>query len=84
MTTLIKVAIAGVAVWWAVAGYAIWKWGPGLRKRAVRCPEKKLRATVVADQREAEFGSLRVVDVRQCSLLGAAQPACSKQCMARL
>ncbi len=84
MTAIIKEAIVGVAVCWTVAGYSIWKWGPGLRKHFVRCPEKRLRATVLADQREAEFGSLRVVDVRACSLLTPAHPDCSKQCRACL
>jgi hypothetical protein len=80
MTAIIKEAMAGVAVSWTIAGYAIWKWGPGLRKRSVRCPERKVRATVLADQREAEFGSLHVVDVKECSLLTPAQMNCSKQC----
>jgi len=78
MTTLIKEAMVGVVAGWIVAGYAIWKYGPGLRKRFVRCPERKVRATVVADQREAQFGCLRVVDVKACSL--SAQMDCSKQC----
>jgi len=80
MTTIIGAAVIGVFVCWAGTTYAIWKWGPGLRKRYVRCPEKRLRATVVADQREAEFGSLRVVDVKACSLVTSAQLTCSKQC----
>jgi len=80
MTAIIKEAIMGVAVSWTVAGYAIWKWGPGLRKRSVRCPERKRRATVLADQREAEFGCLRVVDVKACSLLTSAPQDCTKQC----
>ena len=84
MTAIIKEALVGVAVCWTVAGYSIWKWGPGLRKRLVRCPERKVRATVLADQREAEFGSLRVVDVKECSLLTAAQMNCSKECKVRL
>jgi hypothetical protein len=84
MTTIIKEALVGVAVCWAVAGYSIWKWGPGLRKRSVRCPDRKVRATVLADQREAEFASLRVVDVKDCSLLTPAQPDCLKQCRVRL
>jgi len=80
MTAIIKEALVGVAVCWVVAGYAIWKWGPGLRKRSVKCPESRRRATVLADQREAEFGSLRVVDVKECSLLTPTQMNCSKQC----
>ena len=84
MTAIIKVAMASVGVCWTIAGYSIWKWGPGLRKRFVRCPERKQRARVLADQREAEFGSLRVVDINQCSLLTTLQPECSKQCRACL
>jgi hypothetical protein len=80
MTTIIKEALVGVAVFWAIAGYLIWKWGPGLRKRSVRCPERKVRASVLADQREAEFGCLRVVDVKECTLLTPAHPDCAKQC----
>ncbi|MGA2987005.1 MAG: hypothetical protein ABSG32_24670 [Terriglobia bacterium] len=79
MTILIKLALVGVVVCWTVAGYSIWRWGPGLQKRFVRCPESKLRATVLADQREAEFGSLGVVDVKECSLLTPAHPNCAKQ-----
>jgi hypothetical protein len=84
MAAIIKLAIVGVVVCWTVAAYSIWKWGPGLRKRFVRCPEKKLRAKVLADQREAEFGSLRVVDVKACSLLTPARPDCSQRCRASL
>jgi hypothetical protein len=84
MTKLVSEAVVGVFVCWAIAAYAIWKWGPGLRKRTVRCPEKKLWAKVVADQREAEFGSLKVVDVRTCSLDAGTTLNCSKRCMAQL
>ncbi len=80
MTHIISGAIVGVLVCWAVTTYSIWKWGPGLRRRSVRCPEQKRRARVLADQREAEFGSLHVVDVKACSLLTPARPDCSKQC----
>jgi hypothetical protein len=69
---------------WTVAGYAIWKWGPGLRKRAVKCPNTKRRAVVVADQREAEFGCLRVADVTACSLIPSRMLSCGKPCVSRL
>ena len=82
MTAMIKEAMVAVALCWAVAGYGIWKWGPGLRRHWIRCPEKKRRATVVAEQREAEFGSLRVADIKACSLLTPSHPDCSKQCKA--
>ena len=84
MTALIPGAIVSVIVCWAIASYAIWKCGPGLRKHGVLCPEKKLRATILADQREAEFGSLKVVDVATCSLESGSVLNCSKRCMAQL
>ncbi len=76
-------AILALAVW-TVVGYAIWKWGPGLKNRRVRCPEKNTSATVLAEQRESEFGCLRVADVKACSLLPGSALACEKQCVARL
>ena len=84
MNTLIAIEAFGVLLCWAVLAYAIWKWGPGLRWRSVRCPERSARARVLADQREAEFGSLRVAEVAACSLLGNAPLACSKGCLKRL
>jgi hypothetical protein len=80
MTGIIKESMVGVAAAWSVAGYAIWKWGPGLRRRSVRCPEKRRRATVLAGQREVEFATLQVFDIKACSLLDAVPPDCSKQC----
>jgi hypothetical protein len=69
---------------WAVAGYAIWKWGPGVRRRSVRCPEKGAMASVIAEQREGDFGCLRVVDVKACSLVAGDILTCDRECMARL
>ena len=84
MNTLIAIEASGVLLCWAVLAYAIWKWGPGLRWRSVRCPERRIGARVLADQREAQFASLRVADVRVCSLLGNTPLACSKRCLGRL
>lgn len=83
MDNLIILEVATVLAAWCVTGYAIWKWGPGLRKRRVRCPEKEVKATVLAEQREAEFGCLTVADVRGCSLLEGGPVACGKTCLAR-
>ena len=80
MNIIIVLEMCAVIICWMFLAYAIWKWGPGLRKRSVRCPERKVRAKVLADQREAEFGSLRVADVKECSLLPPGQINCSKQC----
>jgi hypothetical protein len=84
MKVIILFEIMGVLICWMVVAYAIWKWGPGLRKRSVRCPEKRVGAKVLAEQAEGEFACLRVVDVRACSLFGNAPLECGKGCLARL
>jgi hypothetical protein len=84
MTLTLVLAIVGGLVFWAIVGYAIWFWGPGLRKRSVWCPVLKRRAKVLADQREPEFGCLRVVDVKSCSLVKGPELTCSKECLSHL
>ena len=84
MNSIIALEIAGVIAAWTVAGFTIWKWGPGLRKRFVTCPNTKRTARVLADQREAEFGCLRVVDVRTCSLIPSQVLSCGKDCIAKI
>jgi len=84
MNTLMAIEICGVLLSWAILARAIWKWGPGLRWRSVRCPERRTAARVLAEQREAEFGCLRVAEVSICSLLGNPPHACSKGCLVEL
>ena len=84
MNSIIALEISGVLICWVVLAHAIWKWGPGLRRRSVRCPEKRVAARVLADQREGDFGCLRAMDVKECSLLANAPVACSKSCTIRL
>jgi len=84
MTETIVLEVFGVLLAWWVAGYAIWKWGPGKRNRSVRCPETGKTANVLAVQKELEFGCLRVLDVTQCSLIPGQTLACPKTCIARL
>ncbi|MFB3920591.1 MAG: hypothetical protein ACE145_02665 [Terriglobia bacterium] len=84
MDSIIALEIVTVIAAWTVVGYAIWKWGPGLRKRSVTCPTRKRTARVLADQREAEFGCLRVADVEECSLIPGRQLECGKECLTRL
>jgi len=81
MDSIIALEVAGVIAAWTVAGFTIWKWGPGRRKRSVTCPKTKRTARVLADQREAEFGCLRVVDVETCSLLPSQALTCGKGCL---
>ena len=84
MSGIIALEISGVLVCWVVLAHAIWKWGLGVRKRSVRCPEKRVGARVLADQREGEFGCLQVVDVKECSRFENVPVACGKGCLARL
>ena len=65
----------------AATGYAIWYWGPGLRKHGVMCPMMRRHAHVLTEHRESEFGNLRVVDVKHCSLLNGAEVSCGKDCL---
>lgn len=81
---ILQLVAAVMLVCWAITAYAIYKWSPGLRKHSVRCPEKKMRAIVLADQREAEFGCLQVVDVKACSLFPHEPLSCGKECLTHL
>ena len=81
MDSIIVLEIAAVLAAWTVVAFTIWKWGPGLRKRSVTCPNIKRTARVLANQREAEFGCLRVVDVETCSLIPSQVLTCGKSCL---
>lgn len=84
MTSQFVLAILVALGFLLVAGYAIWQWGPGLRTRTVKCPELKLGADVLVDQREAEFGNLKFTDIKRCSLLKDRPVDCGKECLAKL
>jgi len=88
MTSSVFLAILFVLAVWAVVGYAIWQFGPGLRKRSVWCPVFKKRAKVLAEQKEALFypsyAGLSVVDIKQCSLFKGGAVACHKECLQHL
>ncbi len=61
------------------------RWGPGRRKRSVRCPEKKQRAKVLVEHREGDYGSVHAADVIACSLLPKERPVtCEKKCLDQL
>lgn len=83
METAQVVALLTVVVVWAVAVYTIRRWGPGLRRRSVRCPEKGVRARVRVRESEAGFGELAATDVTACSLVEG-PVTCDKGCLARL
>ncbi len=84
MDAALLLAVAGMVSAWTVAGYAIWKWGPGVRRRSVECPTQHAGARVLAVQQEGAFGCLRTVDVRRCSLIQGDEITCGKECLARL
>ena len=67
-----------------LTGFAIWNWGPGVRKRSVLCPAKKRRARVLARQIEGDFCCLRVADVERCSLVPGEILTCDRDCLGRL
>jgi hypothetical protein len=88
MTFALVLAIVAGLVSWLAVGYAIWQWGPGLRKRSLWCPTLKKQAKVLGDQREADFvcsyAGLKVVDVQYCSLLKGPPLMCDKACLQHL
>lgn len=87
-TTALLLAVLVVLALWAIMAYAIWQWGPGLRRRTVWCPVMKKRARVLALQREALFypsyAGLSIIDIKECSLLKPGQMKCHKECLQHL
>jgi hypothetical protein len=87
-TTPLLLVVLIVLALWAIMAYAIWQWGPGLRRRTVWCPVMKKRARVLALQREALFypsyAGLSVIDIKECSIFKRGQMNCHKECLQRL
>ncbi|MBI4444216.1 MAG: hypothetical protein HY649_12700 [Acidobacteria bacterium] len=81
MEPLIIVALSVVSAAWIGVFFGIRRWGPGTLRRSVLCPEKQLPARVTFLRREGSFGSLKVVDVTECSLFSGAPITCHKNCM---
>lgn len=84
MSLELWLAIAVVLLAWMAAAFAVRRWGPGLVRRHVRCPEQQRRATVLTMQMEAGYGAIRTSDVLACDLLGNGPVTCGKKCLARL
>jgi hypothetical protein len=88
MSSTLLLAVLVVLGLWAIMAYAIWQWGPGLRRRSVWCPVMKKRARVLALQKEALFfpsyAGLSVIDIKECSLFGHGPVKCHKECMQRM
>jgi len=83
MDLALALAVAAVVAAWVVFFLAVRRWGPGRARRWVRCPTHKLSAKLLVEQREADFGRLRVTDVVACSLLPHRPLDCGKECLDR-
>lgn len=83
MDTLVVLEVIAVLTAWALVFLTIRRWGPGRARRSVQCPAKRVRAQVVVEQQESDFGSLRVTDVTACSLFPQQPVTCDKQCLSQ-
>ena len=80
----VLVVLAGVVLMWLIVAVVVGRWGPGIIRRIVRCPEKRSVARVSVLYKEAGFGSVRAEDVVNCSLLGSGPVSCDKDCLSRV
>ena len=81
MNTQLVASVFGVLAVWSTAFYSIRHWGPGRAKRSVECPTRHRKARVLVEQREGDFGCLRVVDAVACSLAPESPLTCGKECL---
>ncbi len=65
MDTTIIFALIGVVIAWGIASLSIRRWGPGIVRRTLLCPEKQAPARVTFRHREGSFGSLKKADVQE-------------------
>lgn len=81
------VTIGAVILCWGVLFVTLTRWGTGVHKRRVVCPEKKRRATVLVEHTEtaeAGFGSVQATDIKACSFFPNSPVNCEKECLSRL
>ncbi len=81
MDTTIVFALVGVVFAWSSAFGIIRRWGPGIVRRTLLCPEKLAPARVTFRRREGSFGSLKAADVQECSLFPNVPVTCNKHCL---
>ena len=63
------------------------RWGTGVHKRRVVCPENNNRATVVVEYTETAesgFGSVQATDIKACSVFPNSPVNCEKECLSHL
>lgn len=76
--------IGAVAVCWGVLVVTLVRWGPGVHRRRVLCPEKKKRASVLVEVEESSFSDVQAVDIQACSFFPNSPVNCEKECLTRL
>ncbi len=75
---------AGLLIIWVVVGLAIRRWGPGVARHTVRCPETRTSAHISVQYIESGFGAVRPQDIVTCSLFAGGPVTCDKACLSRL
>ena len=78
-------ASGGVVCCWVLLAATVTRWGPGVRRRRVKCPEKNQRASVLVENKEVSYGITQAVDIKACSFFPRGSAVnCDKQCLQRL
>lgn len=87
MTLAFVLIVLAIAVAWALATWAMWKWAPGERRMKVWCPVLQREAMIVALQGDAETAppgaSLPVFELKNCSLFDGRAVTCAAECLRR-
>ena len=76
--------LTGVGLLWLVVGFVMHRWGPGVSRRVVLCPETKSVARVSVVYKEGGFGAVQASDIVRCSLFGGGPVSCEKHCLSRV
>lgn len=82
--TSFLIGFAGLLMIWLVVGLAIRRWGPGVARHTVRCPETRTSARISVQYTESGFGAVRAQDVVACSLFAGGPVTCDRACLSRL
>lgn len=82
--TSFLMGFTGLLIIWLVVGLAIRRWGPGVTRRTVRCPETRTSAHISVQYAEHGFGAVRAEDVVACSLFAGGPVTCDRGCLTRL
>jgi hypothetical protein len=87
MTLALLLIILAVAVAWALAAWAMWKWAPGEKRMKVWCPVFQREAKIVAIEGEAESAppgvTLPFFQLKECSLFKGRVVNCRTECLRR-